>query len=283
MPRAPLRGLGGLIRLVHPFPILLDAVATGAIALLAGADAGTSFRLGLAMLALQASIGTLNDLVDAPADAGRKTGKPIPAGLVAPDAARAILVGSAGAGLALAAASGPGLLILAGLGLAIGYAYDLAAKGTAWSWLPFALGLPLLPVFAWYGASGSLPSQFAILLPAAALAGPALAIANALADVRRDRSAAVGSVAIWLGRRRAWATGALLQIGVAVIAIGALTAAGAGVATLVAAILAAAIVQVGVGLGRSSSPRRLERAWEVQAVGTVLLAISWLWGMPGSG
>ena len=36
------------------------------------------------MTALQVSIGTLNDLVDAPRDAGRKPGKPIPAGLVTP-------------------------------------------------------------------------------------------------------------------------------------------------------------------------------------------------------
>ena len=31
--------------------------------------------------------------------------------------------------------------------IAIGLAYDLRLKGTAWSWLPFAVGIPILPVY----------------------------------------------------------------------------------------------------------------------------------------
>ena len=45
------------------------------------------------MTALQASIGILNDVVDAPRDAGRKPSKPIPAGLVERDRARAGVAG----------------------------------------------------------------------------------------------------------------------------------------------------------------------------------------------
>ena len=52
------------------------------------------------MTALQASIGTLNDLVDAPRDAGRKPGKPIPAGTVSIGTARSVAVGAAAVGLA---------------------------------------------------------------------------------------------------------------------------------------------------------------------------------------
>ena len=113
------------------------------------------------MTALQASIGTLNDLVDAPRDAGHKPGKPIPAGLVPGAAARVVVVATAGLGLALSAPSGGSTVALAALVLAIGYAYDLAFKGTAWSWLPFAVGIPLLPVFGWLGATGTLPASFA--------------------------------------------------------------------------------------------------------------------------
>ncbi len=39
------------------------------------------------MTLLQFAIGTVNDLVDAPRDAGHKPGKPIPAGLVTRSAA----------------------------------------------------------------------------------------------------------------------------------------------------------------------------------------------------
>jgi 4-hydroxybenzoate polyprenyltransferase len=58
------------------------------VAVLAGAEPGPAIRIGLAMTLLQLGIGTLNDVVDAPADAGVKPGKPIPAGLVDPGAAR---------------------------------------------------------------------------------------------------------------------------------------------------------------------------------------------------
>ena len=104
------------------------------------------------MTALQVSIGTLNDLVDAPRDAGHKPGKPIPAGLVTPGIARAVMVIARHAGAPAGRPVRPGdprlwpVVILA-----IGYGYDLVAKGTAWSWLPFAVGIPLLPVFGWLG------------------------------------------------------------------------------------------------------------------------------------
>ena len=83
---------GGLIRLTHPFPCALDGLVVAVVALLAGADPPTAARLGVAMTALQASIGALNDLVDAPRDAGHKPAKPIPTGLVSPPMARAIVV-----------------------------------------------------------------------------------------------------------------------------------------------------------------------------------------------
>jgi 4-hydroxybenzoate polyprenyltransferase len=283
VPAASPTALAGLIRLVHPFPILLDGIACGAVALLARGDGGTALRLGISMLLLQASIGALNDLIDAPIDAGRKPGKPIPVGLVTPALARAVAVASGVCGLILAAISGPGLLALAGVVLVIGYGYDLVAKGTAWSWLPFAVGIPLLPVFGWYGAAGGLPGFFAVLVPAAMLAGSALAIANATADMQRDQAAGVGSVAIRLGRWRAWAIGAALQVAVGLVALGFLWSVNAGPPAIGLAALSWALVLAGAGLGRASSPRALERAWEVQAIGVAALAIAWLWGVAGSG
>jgi 4-hydroxybenzoate polyprenyltransferase len=280
---APRLSPGGLIRLVHPFPILLDGIATGAVALLAGGEPPTAVRLGLAMFALQASIGALNDLVDAPFDAGRKRGKPIPAGLVSPALARAVMVGAAGSGLLLTVPSGPGLVAVAGLILAIGYGYDLVAKGTAWSWVPFAIGIPLLPVFGWFGAVGALPTPFAVLLPAAVMAGAALAIANARADMDRDEAAGLASVAIRLGSRRAWAVGAWLLAVVVVVALGSLWLADAPSLAVAASIGAVLPLGVGVVLGRTSSAAQRERAWEMQAIGVALLAAAWLWGVGPTG
>ena len=167
--------------------------------------------------------------------------------------------------------------------LAIGYGYDLVAKGTAWSWVPFALGIPLLPVFGWYGVSGDLPSSFVVLVPAAVMAGAALAIANASADARRDQDAGVGSVALRLGPGRAWVAGALLQSVVGLVAVGSLSISGAPVPAILAAILCAGIVLAGVALGRTSMPAMRERAWEIQAIGIACLAVSWLWGIARPG
>ncbi len=255
-------------------------MATAAIALLAGGDLLTAARLGGSMVALQASIGSLNDVVDAPSDAGRKAGKPIPAGVVTPGTGRAMVAIAAGLGLLLALPSGPGLVALACVGLAIGYGYDLLAKGTSWSWLPFAVGIPLLPVFGWFGATGRLPAPFAILLPVAVMAGAALAIANARADLERDMAAGLDSVAVRLGQARAWTVQAALLGFVVLIALASVWLAQAPWPAMGAAIGAAAVIGVGIGwaYGRAASAARRERAWEIQAVGVALLAGAWMVG-----
>jgi 4-hydroxybenzoate polyprenyltransferase len=231
------------------------------------------------MVALQASIGTLNDLVDAPHDAGHKPGKPIPAGLVPVRAARTMVVAAAGVGLALSVPSGGPAVALGVLVLGIGYAYDLVFKGTAWSWLPFAVGIPLLPVFGWYGVTGTVPGSFLILLPVAVIAGAALAIANSRADMERDAAAGVESVATRLGATPAWRIQAALLAVVVGAAFATLAAGGADTRWLLAAIGAGSIVGAGIVIGRVGDSARLERAWELEAIGCGLLAAAWLAGL----
>jgi len=280
----PVARSGGLVRLVHPFPSLLDGVVVGAVALIAGGDVPTAARLAVSMTVLQASIGTLNDLVDAPRDAGHKPGKPIPAGLVSTRFAVGVVAAGAGVGVALALPSGWGTVGLALVGLAIGYGYDLGFKGTAWSWLPFAVGIPLLPVYGWFGATGALPASFAVLLPLAVIAGAALAIANARADAELDATAGVTSVAIRLGLGRAWAVNAALLGVVVVVAVATLATHGtAAPGALVGALVAALVIGLGVLVGRHGDGAASERAWELQAIGLGLLATAWLVGAPLGG
>ena len=276
---SPVARVAGLVRLTHPFPSLLDGAATLAIALLAGGAVPTAARLAIAMVCLQAAIGAVNDIVDAPRDAGRKPGKPIPAGLIPVPLAVGVALGAGIGGLALSAVSGPATVVVGTGILAIGLLYDLALRGTAWSWLPFALGIPLLPVFAWLGAVGRLPALFAVLVPVAFLAGAALAIANSLADVERDRDSGSSSVADRLGAARAWAVHAALQALVGAVALGTLFGARAGGLPLVAASVAAVVVAVGVGLGGSAAAGRRERGWELEAIGVAGLAAAWIAGL----
>ena len=273
----------GHVRLTHPFPSVLDGLVAGAAALAAGGDLPTAARLGLSMVALQASVGSLNDAIDAPSDAGRKPGKPIPAGLVRPAAAKGIAAIAGAAGVVLAVPSGPATVALALGLLALGYAYDLWFKGTAWSWLPFALAIPLFPTYGWLGAAGTLPQTWAVLLPTAVLAGTALALANATVDVERDRSAGLQSVATRLGRRRSRRLNLALLAVVWVLATATLWLAGQlvpwGLAVLVGG-LAALIGWVSLG---ADDARARERGWEAQAVGVALLAAGWLAAMVTGG
>ncbi|MEA2611712.1 MAG: hypothetical protein QOG32_1438 [Chloroflexota bacterium] len=251
-----------------------------AVALIAGADGMTAARLGVAMTALQASIGALNDAVDAARDAIAKPRKPIPSGIVSPASARVTVVVAAGLGIALSAPSGGPEVALALVVLTVGYGYDLRFKATAWSWLPFAVGIPILPVFGWLGVHGRLPSAFASLLPVAVVAGAALAIANARADANRDALSGVDSVAVRLGRGRSWWVNALLLAGVVLAAVATLVASGNGGPGSTALVgIGGAIVGVGVVVGRSVAGGRLERAWELEAIGLALMAAGWLAGV----
>jgi 4-hydroxybenzoate polyprenyltransferase len=273
-------------RLVHPFPSVLNGAVVALIALVAGGGLPLAFSLGLSMTCLHFAIGTVNDLVDAPSDAGRKPGKPIPAGVVTVSQARLVAAVSASLGLLLAVVGGPGLLVLAAVGLAIGLAYDLWAKGTTLSWLPFAVGIPILPLFGWFGATREVPGLVVVLVPAAASAGTALAIANAIVDMDRDRSAGDRSIALALGAGRAAALVLVLHGAVAALAVG--TAAILGAPTgWVIAVLGASLAPLGgavLGLVAASrpGPDLRELAWEVQAVGTGLLAVAWLGALSAS-
>jgi 4-hydroxybenzoate polyprenyltransferase len=263
---------------VHPFPSLLDGAVVGVVATVAGGSTTDAVRLGVSMTALQFAIGAANDVVDAPTDLGR-VDKPIASGAVSRQAAIAAVAGFALLGVVLVA-SAPVMIGLALLVLGIGFAYDLWAKGTALSWLPYAVGVPLLPVYGWLGATGTLPDLFIVLVPVAAIAGAALAIANALVDLERDQDAGVGSIALTLGRGPA----ALLVLGLhaVVVSVAVATLDGWGVPSgwaLIAngtAMLPLAGAVFGFAAAFRGGPSLRERAWEVQAVGAGLLATAWI-------
>ena len=247
------------------------------MAALAGADPTNAFRLGLSMTALQAAIGTLNDLIDAPADALAKPAKPIPAGEVSPGAARVVLALAGLTGLVLAAPSGPWLVGLGLVVLAIGTFYDRWAKGTAWSWLPFAVGIPILPLYGWLGATGSVAPWFAALLPMGVLVGAGLAVANARADRERDLASGVGSVAVALGERGSWLANVALLVAALVLAVGWLLGSGQeSAASWIAVAVGTGAIGVGLALGRSGSAARRERGWQAQAVGVAVVAVGWI-------
>ena len=279
---APAARLAALVRLVHPFPSILDGLVVSAVALLAGGEVATAARLGTSMTFLQFAIGALNDIIDAPADAGRRPPKAIPAGLVTTTQARVVVVVCAIVGLGLAAAAGPAVLVVALAVLAVGFGYDAFAKGTPWSWLPFAVGIPLLPVYGWLGVAGALPRAFVVLLPMAFLAGAALAIANARSDLETDRRSGTRSVATALGSTRSWWTGAVLMAAATALGLLFMRPSGWSPPTIGLVAAGTGVVAAGLLLGRAEATDTRRRAWEVQALGAAIAATGWVAGLlPG--
>ena len=245
-------------------------------------------RLFFAMLGIQVAIGALNDVIDAPLDVVGKPAKPIPAGLVAPNVARGVAVGGALVGKALSAVSGPATVAVGAACLGLGWIYDLRLSRTMLSWVPLAVALPLLPIHAWLGATGSVPNSLLVLLPIGVLAGGGLALANGLVDVERDALARRANLTVVLGRSRSWLAHAVAVAAAVLLAVGLAPGSSpsgvgevSGLAELRRGGLALGPLAVGLGavllLARRATTR--ERGWELEAIGVVALGIGWIAGV----
>ncbi|MEO8625658.1 MAG: UbiA family prenyltransferase [Candidatus Limnocylindrales bacterium] len=260
------------LRLVHPFPSLLNSVLVMGLALLAGADAARATLLAGAMLGMQFCIGTVNDLFDESVDRAAKPWKPIPSGVVTRRAAWAVALAAGGGGSVLAAAAGALVALMWLVMLSCGLLYDMRLKATAWAWLCFSVAFSILPVYAWFGAAGQLPPRLEMLLPLAALAGPMIQLSNGLADLERDAAAGLTTLATRLGRRGSLAVvlGLLGLIhGIAWLTI-------TNLWTLFPDAAASGLALAGFSLSAARRPNRRELGWMVQASAIALLAFAWL-------
>ena len=268
------------LAVVHPVPSALNAVLVATLALIAGGERSVAVMLAVAMLGFQFSIGALNDVVDAEADRPAKARKPIPAGAAPVGFAMTIVVVGAIVGLGLSAGFGLEVLLLGAAGYASGVAYDVAMRRVGLGWLCFAAALPLLLAWTWLAAAGTLPPGWPFLLPLAALAGPALHLANSLVDADTDARSDRPSLATRLGPRGARVALAILMACVLILAWVTLASAGSpsGLA-LAGALLATATTALGVALSWRESRRAREVGWLLQAAGLATVAAAWLASM----
>jgi len=183
-------------------------------------------------------------------------------------------------GLVLAALAGPAALVLALTGHGIGLAHDFRLKASPWSWLPYAMGVPLLPVVGWVGATGELAVPILGLAGLGVLGGITLAIANSLADAERDAVSRTSTVATTLGRARAIRLGALLSFVAGGVATTSAVALAGSIPRTWFTCAGAATLTAGVGTGVLG---HLQRAWEVQAVGLGILAAGWVASLAAAG
>lgn len=270
-----MRRLVDLIRLLHPGPTTLNAIAAFALSTVAGADALRAFGAALVMFGAHGFIGALNDVVDREVDRGRPE-KAIAARRISVGAGVLAAAISATIGAAAAALLGTSTLAIAIVGMCLGAAYDLGLKRSALSWIPFALGVALIPPFAWAVAEAPLPATIAWLSAASVCGGAALALQNGLADRAIDSAAGSRGVVVRLGDRRAAFVAALLHVG---------TFALVGVARdalprerwsdgIPLVFLGGLLQATSIALSTADSPWLRRRGWEVGGVALLLLALA---------
>ena len=210
--------VGAFVRASHPEPTAAVTALMTALAVSAG-QGWRAVVTGLALLSGQLSIGWSNDWLDVARD--RRSGrddKPAAHDDVSPGALRsaALLAATACVPLSLLMSPAAGALHLAAV--ASGWAYNLKAKATALSWVPYALSF------------GALPSVVTLALPgrplaplwataAGALLGIGAHLANALPDLEDDLATGVRGLPHRLGRTRSAALSAVLLLATTVLLV----------------------------------------------------------------
>ena len=174
-----------------------------------------------AMFGGQLAVGAVNELVDADLDAVAKPDEPIPAGLVTRRGARFVAIVGLVMMIAFSFRFSLPAFVLCALGTGAGVAYSVWFKRTIWSWIPYLVALPLLPIWVWTALSSVKPGMFAIF-PLGAAAVIAVQIAQSLPDVEADQRSGVRTLAVALGADRArnlcWGASLLAIVLAAVLA-----------------------------------------------------------------
>ena len=272
------------VLLPHAVPVLTVLGATAGFALLAAGGLpppAALARLLLAMLGGQVLVGAVNELVDADLDAATKPWKPIPSGAVTRRGAWVVVA----LGLVVMAAFGSRLdhlaLLLLILGTALGLAYDLGLKRTPYSWLPYVLALPLLPIWVRIAILG-FDGRLLLLFPLGAGAVAAVHLAQSLPDCESDRRAGLRNPVSRLGEPAALRLACILATSAPLFAIVVTTALpgalGNRVLVFVAAMVGLGLIGATMALYRRRRSLGLRAAFPCLATATVVVALGWIIG-----
>ena len=276
----PWRRLRGYILLPHVLPVLVVLLATAAFAVIAWGGrppASVLLPLLLAMLGGQLAIGATNELVDLPEDRIGKPWKPLPRGDVSIRGARAMVAAGLAMMIGFGLPAGLTAFALLTLGTGLGIAYDLWFKRTPWSWLPYLLALPLLPLWV-FTALGQPEPRLVLLYPLGALATVGVHFAQALPDTAIDRAAGLRTATSRLGGMATFALAWLAALSAPVLAW--LAALLLGIARPFAAIAAAAamallLCAIDVALFAVNRRAGIAACFPLVAITTLASGLAW--------
>ncbi len=257
--------LWALLRACHPMPTAAVTIGASILAATAGADAGRTLLIGIAVLTGQLSVGWSNDWFDAARDRGvGRADKPIVArGLTARTvAASALVAAAATTGFSLLLGWTPGVLHLIAVGSA--WLYNWPLKATPVSVLPYLVSFGLLPAFVTTAAGHSTPPGW--LVVAGSLLGGGAHFANVLPDFAHDDQTGVRGLPHRLGAAGSRAATVFLLLA----AGGLITLGPAGPASWIGvAVLATSTIAL---IGAAFARRRLGEGLLFRVVAAVALA-----------
>ncbi len=209
--------LAASVELLHLPPIGVVLLATTGFTVAAAngwPPLGRLATLLASTLLGQLAISVHNDYCDRALDAQAKPWRALPRGLLTPAQARAWTATLAGLSLAAAVPLGLTVVFLVAVGMAAGFAYNARLKRTAWTWLPFWVALPTLPLNAFATVGRWEPHLWLVYVIGAPLV-LSVYIADTLADLESDRVLGVRGLAHRLGpggaRLTCWAALVLAQ------------------------------------------------------------------------
>ncbi|HWI33108.1 MAG TPA: UbiA family prenyltransferase [Lapillicoccus sp.] len=202
-----------LLRAAHIGPAVAVTLIVALLAVGEGLPRVRAVVVTAAVFTGQLTIGWGNDLIDArrDRDAGRRD-KPLATGELTSSVVRTSLVLAAIACVVLSVLVGwRSALVHLGLGVSSGHLYNVALKGSAWSWLPYATAFGTLPAVV---TLADIPPSWPPLwmLGTAAAIGVAAHLLNALPDLDDDLAAGLRGLPHRLGPTpsRLLATGLLV-------------------------------------------------------------------------
>ncbi len=213
------------VRLMHAGPVAAVMAATLLFALVAAGGVptlGLLLRVLLVVFFSQYAIGALNEYRDRYLDAAANRAKPIVEGLVPARLALALSLISYVLMAAFAATFGPLLFALAVVAGTSGMLYNLGLKQTPFSWLPYFVSFPLLPIWVRSAVLGHFDPVVLWLIPILGAMVIGLHLGNSLPDLELDTRQGSRSLSVVLGLQRGllvcWGSFAVAQaIGLVVL------------------------------------------------------------------
>lgn len=201
--------LRAYVELLHPAPIAVVLVAATGFCRAAVRGPLPRRRLASflgALVLTQCAISLHNDYCDRELDRLTKPWRALPRGLVSPGGALRCSVVLALGGFGLAAPLGRPVVVRLVLGTGAGFAYNAWLKRSLWTWVPFAVALPTLPLGA-FAAMGRRPPRPRLVYLVGAPLVLGVYLADSAADFESDARHGVRGLGQRLGPRKSLAGG----------------------------------------------------------------------------